>query len=665
MKKKFLAGVLSLVMILSLLPMTVFAGDGNVCKIGKTEYATLKAAVEAVPDNTETTITMIADVDFGDVSVKEAEKNTGVTIPANKKIILDLAGFKISAIRTDDKSAQTIKNYGDLTIMDSSESETGLIIMHSGETTDPWDVSSSGISNSKNLTIKSGNIESGDLSGSYGIDSLQNDYSYDVNLIIEGGYIKSQYRGVRLFCNGTKGSDNIKVTDGTIEGGEAVALWIQNPSGLKNKADIIIEGGTFVNASGNAFSVSGGADNSGISLSITNGKFYGAISSPIPNFISGGLILNIGKWTYADYGMSTTNLNSWFIENKDKLFDGNTYTIETYNKLPVEQKFKYGYKFDYYGIYEDDGYWFVYTLGENENVYSYPIVGRSIVKNSDPETKEKYPYTIGHNVTFMNGETEHAVVGVVHDDKVDKTLVKNPTKDNNTFAGWVYDTTGEPFLFNTSITEDITVKASWIANEKEGNITVKDKDEGIKAETSIKKSDIPLTSEEIEKIETGSKLDVDLVVKVEEAKIVKEKEKELIKEAMEENQKLGMYLDCSMFKTLDGKPVGEIHETLNPVTIVLTVPENLRANDREYSIIRVHDGEAEILFEGKANKDWNISFDTDKFSTYAIAYVGGTEIVPKTGDYNNIGLFVCLGVLALLGIIALSVVLLKRKTNNR
>ena len=56
--------------------------DGNVCKIGEDEYASLADAVAKVPtDGTQTTITLLADT-TGD----------GVVVEKGKNIIFDLGG---------------------------------------------------------------------------------------------------------------------------------------------------------------------------------------------------------------------------------------------------------------------------------------------------------------------------------------------------------------------------------------------------------------------------------------------------------------------------------------------------------------------------------------------------------------------------------------------
>ncbi|MDE7362387.1 MAG: hypothetical protein K2N38_10685, partial [Oscillospiraceae bacterium] len=72
----------------------------------------------------------------------------------------------------------------------------------------------------------------------------------------------------------------------------------------------------------------------------------------------------------------------------------------------------------------------------------------------------------------------------------------------------------------------------------------------------------------------------------------------------------------------------KITETKAPITIMFEVPEALRGEGRDYSVIRVHDGETTVLPD--LDKDVNtVTIETDKFSTYALAY---SESAPAGDD---------------------------------
>ena len=87
--------------------------------------------------------------------------------------------------------------------------------------------------------------------------------------------------------------------------------------------------------------------------------------------------------------------------------------------------------------------------------------------------------------------------------------------------------------------------------------------------------------------------------------------------------KVGQYLDITITKYIGGKEAGSIAETGKPVKIRMELPDGLAKTDnskaRDYIAICVHDGRAEVLdtdFDGTY-----LTFSTDKFSDYAIAYL--------------------------------------------
>ncbi|WP_418718572.1 hypothetical protein [Candidatus Allofournierella merdipullorum] len=80
MKQKLAALLTVAALALCALPMAVSA-EGNVAKIGDKEYATLQEAVDAVTDNTPTTIKLLDNASGG-----------GVIVPSNRSITFDLGG---------------------------------------------------------------------------------------------------------------------------------------------------------------------------------------------------------------------------------------------------------------------------------------------------------------------------------------------------------------------------------------------------------------------------------------------------------------------------------------------------------------------------------------------------------------------------------------------
>ena len=112
MKRKILTLLLALALVLTMLPMTALAAEGNVAEVNGQGYSTLQAAINAV--QTAGTVKLLENV------------TESVTIPAGATITLDLNGKTLvnSAVAQDNtvpdgERKHTITNNGTLTIEDS------------------------------------------------------------------------------------------------------------------------------------------------------------------------------------------------------------------------------------------------------------------------------------------------------------------------------------------------------------------------------------------------------------------------------------------------------------------------------------------------------------------------------------------------------------------
>ena len=199
----------------------------DVAKIDETKYATLAAAVEAAQAGDE--IVIIADIELAEA----------VTIPAGKKITLNLNGKTVVATDNATGSYAMITNQGDLTI-------TGNGTMTLTATNDrDWNAYSSVISNTVGgkLTVNGGTIEHlGGTDMAYAIDNLTNGKGTYAETVINGGTIKSTYRAIRQFLNGVEAQNILTVNGGTIEGANK-SIWMQDPSKNANTGTLTVAAG--------------------------------------------------------------------------------------------------------------------------------------------------------------------------------------------------------------------------------------------------------------------------------------------------------------------------------------------------------------------------------------------------------------------------------------
>ncbi|MBR1568195.1 MAG: hypothetical protein IJ648_04465 [Lachnospiraceae bacterium] len=90
--------------------------------------------------------------------------------------------------------------------------------------------------------------------------------------------------------------------------------------------------------------------------------------------------------------------------------------------------------------------------------------------------------------------------------------------------------------------------------------------------------------------------------------------------------------DISLFKeiSIDGQTQGAktIHNLTTPLKLTIGVPKSFPAvadgYTRTYMVLRLHNGSVTVL-PTKLNADGTLSFETDKFSTYALAYTDTKE----------------------------------------
>ena len=181
--------------------------------------------------NKPVVITLYNDVDLPDT----------FTINGGKEVTLDLNGKTISGTSDATQNYALIRNYGDLTIMDSAEN--GKITFAYTGATSNWGYSSNTIDNLGKLTVESGTIENttADLKTHifFAIDNLSGN-GIDAELIINGGTISCpNYRAIRQFANSATAQNSVTVNGGLIEG----MIWLHIPHDDISKADLKIKDG--------------------------------------------------------------------------------------------------------------------------------------------------------------------------------------------------------------------------------------------------------------------------------------------------------------------------------------------------------------------------------------------------------------------------------------
>ena len=105
------------------------------------------------------------------------------------------------------------------------------------------------------------------------------------------------------------------------------------------------------------------------------------------------------------------------------------------------------------------------------------------------------------------------------------------------------------------------------------------------------------------------------------------------------NYVVGSYIDIEVIKKI-GNDATKLSTTVKELQFVLNLPDNLINKDsskvRTYKVLRIHDGNVDIIdavFDAETGK---LSFKSDKFSTYAIIY-SDAAVEDKGGDTGSSG----------------------------
>lgn len=235
-------------------------------------------------------------------------------------------------------------------------------------------------------------------------------------------------------------------------------------------------------------------------------------------------------------------------------------------------------------------------------------------------------YSVNGGVNSAENPTEYTVEsGTVE--------LKNPSKKGYIFKGWYKEASFENPVSSVQALEDgnITVYAKW--EEIQMSIgDVESEDGTLDADSLVEelKSKGAFTPAEILQISLGGSVSVYMKVDDKSDTVSETDKNEVLGKLESEGYDwVGCYLDLQLIKQIGSNPAENITELDQPIRITIVIPEDLintiPNTTRTYAIVRVHVNESgEIsteLIPGSFDPSTNeFTFETDRFSTYAIVY---------------------------------------------
>ena len=296
----------------------------------------------------------------------------------------------------------------------------------------------------------------------------------------------------------------------------------------------------------------------------------------------------------------------------------------------------------------------VYNVGLNTketNLKEWVVKGLISTTSTDYTTTADlipFSYNSEDNFIFNGAESRNSEGKVVTNDwfkSVDVSVVPTRNEDGTIDMHGLLELT-DAAPSNTGARLDVTSKkAISVKPSMPGKAEIADTVEKADTPTVNAKLELAdvLTAEELEANNNGTDVKVTLDVNNADA-TVSDTDKKLVEDKVAEAVKdgvVGQYVDISINKTI-GETTTEVTETNHPIAVSVTVPEKLINTDstktREYSIVRLHNGVAEVL-EGAKTETVDgklvISFSTDKFSTYVIVYKDTVKGNSGSDDSNK------------------------------
>ena len=249
--------------------------DAWVAQVDDVKYADLQEAIKAAAPVGIVKL-------LSDVAMTES-------ITISDELTIDLNGHTLAG--TDSATSSfgliNIQPGADLTITDSSKNGSGAITLVATNDRD-WNAYSSVISNQRGkLTVNGGTIQHlGGTDMAYGIDNLTNGKGTYAETIVNSGTVKSTYRAIRQFLNGTEAQNILTVNGGTIDGINK-SIWMQDPSTSANSGTLTVSDEATLIGDVYLF-VTSGSTEWPVSVSIADAALYGE-SKVVPANVPEGI----------------------------------------------------------------------------------------------------------------------------------------------------------------------------------------------------------------------------------------------------------------------------------------------------------------------------------------------------------------------------------------
>lgn len=668
--KKIMAFMISFTMIFTMMPMATFAvTDVNEASVNGVEYKTIKEAYDAAKSGDEILLLSNVELQGGDSS----DSNGGLVI--RKSITINGQGkYKI----TSDKFQRGIRVYGG----DSKSNERKITFKNVTITNN--------YVNGRIIDTRGGyftlNVDNSILettgTGNTQVVTVGGNHSNSVNInVLNNSKIKASQAGYGIVVFNPC---NIEVKDSQVSG--YAALYFKGPdSSIGSRGTVANVRNSQISSKG----IAGTSNNFGtvvfedenVKVNCYDSIIFSESDNKKPDTIQAIVSFSSSKGVASN---NTLNINSGskivldgpvkeIVKENGKI---NTVIINNNVECTVEPDAKY--IVDGSKSYEIDGKFVIAPLPKTVSISESStqlVVGETIKLTAKVEPVGVLESTVWSTSNDKVATCDDGMVKAVAPGVCNITVKVGEV--TSTCKVTVYKVE-KPML--PSENNDVKVDESAVKLVEE---TARDIVEALKNNEEV--LNVEFISEEAKELLKDAKdIDVEVYaeqidkedVTLEDLNAIESKINDLNKKG-NTISKIAQYLDLGVLLKADGKLVGEITELNDTIKFTVKVPEELIKENRNFFILRVHDGKVnklETIYE-----DGMVSFETDKFSTYALAYedvkvpsvVGNDQNTnddidkepTKTGDNSNITINLLLAILA--GASALNLILMGKKKKEK
>ena len=260
---------------------------------------------------------------------------------------------------------------------------------------------------------------------------------------------------------------------------------------------------------------------------------------------------------------------------------------------------------------------------------------KTIYRTSDATFDINKTYYLVVGYSYVRGENDNTNVNLVYDYA---SLVKDEYHKGGGYTLGTYMVCEDYITYTLKCTVGKAQVKTSSTNDLSKDLVEK---VAIKNSASQVQSLVVFDTDEEKALDAGKNVEIQMQVNS-QSSVTKEDVTKVETKAASDGLTKGAIYDINLYTNIEGETnQRKVTETTAQTVISFPLEERLVNTDssvnREYKVVRVHNGESEVLDAAYDSTTKSITFKTDKFSTYAICYKDSKKEEKKeeSNTYSN------------------------------